>query len=60
MGLSSPTVHRHKRLSWVVGGATTLGTGSGFNGTILDSAAITLGNGATLNGRALAQSAVTL
>ena len=45
---------------WVVGGATTLGTGSGFNGTILDSAAITLGNGATLNGRALAQSAVTL
>ncbi|MGD0080841.1 MAG: ice-binding family protein [Methanoregula sp.] len=45
---------------WVVGGATTLGTGSGFNGTILDSAAITLDNGATLNGRALAQSAVTL
>jgi PKD repeat protein len=45
---------------WVVGGATTLGTTSGFNGTILDSTAITMNTGATLNGRALAQSAVTM
>ena len=45
---------------WVVGGATTLESASGFNGTILDNTAITLNNGATLNGRAFAQTAVTL
>jgi PKD repeat protein len=51
---------RADNVFWVVGGATTLGTGSGFNGTILDLTAITLGTGAKVNGRALAQSAVTL
>ena len=49
-----------QNIFWVVGGATTIGTGSGFNGTILDKTAITMGSGATLNGRAFAQSAVTL
>jgi len=45
---------------WVVAGQTTLGTGSAFNGNILDQTAIVLNTGATLDGRALAQTAVTL
>ena len=49
-----------KNIFWVVAGATTLGAGSGFNGTILDATAVTLNNHAVLNGRALAQTAVSL
>jgi hypothetical protein len=49
-----------KNIYWVVAGQTTLGTGSVFNGNILDQTAIVLQTGATLNGRALAQTAVTL
>jgi|GEM_PF-255735 len=49
-----------KNVYWVVAGQTTLGTGSVFNGNVLDQTAIVLKTGATLNGRALAQSAVTL
>jgi hypothetical protein len=49
-----------KNVYWVVAGQTTLGTGSAFNGNILDQTAIILNTGATLNGRALAQTAVTL
>jgi hypothetical protein len=45
---------------WVVAGQTTLGTGSVFNGNVLDQTAIVMNTGATFNGRALAQSAVTL
>ncbi len=45
---------------WQVAGATTLGTGSTFNGNILDKTNIAMLTGATLNGRALAQTAVTL
>jgi PKD repeat protein len=44
----------------VVGGQTTLGTYSVFNGNILDKTGIALKTGATLNGRAMAQTAVTL
>jgi hypothetical protein len=49
-----------KNIFWQVAGATTLGTYSTFNGTILDKANIALQTGAVLNGRALAQTAVTL
>ncbi len=45
---------------WQVAGATTLGTYSTFNGTILDDSNIALQTGAVLNGRAMAQTAVTL
>jgi len=45
---------------WAVGGVTTLGTTSKFQGNILDATQITIQTGATLNGRALAQTAVTL
>jgi len=45
---------------WQVGGQTTLGTNSIFNGNILGQTAIVLNTGATLNGRAFAQTAVTL
>jgi hypothetical protein len=45
---------------WQVAGATTLGTNSTFNGTILDRTNIALQTGAVLNGRAFAQTAVTL
>jgi hypothetical protein len=45
---------------WQVSGATTLGTNSTFNGTILDKTNIAMQTGAVLNGRALAQTAVTL
>jgi len=51
---------QEQNIFWVVGGATTLGTTSVFEGNILDKTAITLNTGATLNGRALAQSAVTV
>lgn len=49
-----------KNIFWQVAGKTTLGTGSVFNGNILDKTAIVLNTGAKLNGRALAQTAVTL
>jgi hypothetical protein len=49
-----------KNVYWVVAGQTTLGTGSVFNGNILDQTAIVLKTGAVLHGRALAQTAVTL
>ncbi len=49
-----------KNVFWQVAGATTLGTSSTFNGTILDKTNIALQTGAVLNGRALAQTAVTL
>ncbi len=45
---------------WQVAGATTLGTYSTFNGTILAQTNIAIQTGAVLNGRALAQTAVTL
>jgi hypothetical protein len=45
---------------WQVAGATTLGTYSTFNGSILDKTNIALQTGAVLNGRALAQTAITL
>jgi hypothetical protein len=49
-----------KNVFWQVAGATTLGTSSTFNGTILDKTNIALQTGAVLNGRALAQTAITL
>jgi hypothetical protein len=49
-----------KNVFWQVAGKTTLGTGSVFNGNILDKTAIVIKTGAKLNGRALAQTAVTL
>ncbi|MDO8517311.1 MAG: ice-binding family protein [Nanoarchaeota archaeon] len=49
-----------KNIFWQVGGQTTLGTTSQFNGNILSQTAIVLNTGATLNGKALAQTAVTL
>ena len=49
-----------KNIFWQVAGATTLGTNSTFNGTILDKTNIAIQTGAVLNGRALAQTAVTL
>jgi Ice-binding-like len=49
-----------KNIFWQVAGATTLGTTSTFNGTILDKKNIALRTGAVLNGRALAQTAITL
>ena len=45
---------------WQVGGQTTLGTTSSFQGIILCQTAIVMNTGATLTGRALAQTAVTL
>ena len=49
-----------KNVIWQVAGATTLGTNSTFNGTILDKTNIAAQTGAVLNGRALAQTAITL
>jgi len=51
---------RAENIFWQVGGQTTLGTTSVFNGNILGQTAIVIETGATLNGRALAQTAVTL
>ena len=45
---------------WQVADATTLGTNSTFNGTILGKTNIAVQTGAVLNGKALAQTAVTL
>jgi hypothetical protein len=49
-----------KNVFWQVAGATTLGTNSTFNGTILDKTNIAAQTGAVLNGRALAQTAITI
>ncbi len=49
-----------QNIFWQVGGQTTLGTTSVFNGIILSQTAVVLNTGATLNGKALAQTAVTL
>ncbi len=49
-----------KNIFWQVAGATTLGTYSHFEGTILDKTGINLQTGASINGRLLAQTAVTL
>ena len=49
-----------KNVIWQVAGATTLGTTSTFNGTILCKTNIALRTGAVLNGRAMAQTAITL
>ncbi|MCX6706965.1 MAG: ice-binding family protein [Candidatus Woesearchaeota archaeon] len=49
-----------QNIFWAVSGQTTLGTGSVFNGNILDVTGIAIQTGATLNGRALAQTAITL
>jgi hypothetical protein len=49
-----------KNIFWQVSGATTLGTASHFEGTILDQTGINLLTGASINGRLLAQTAVVL
>lgn len=49
-----------KNIIWQVAGATTIGPGAVFNGTILDQTNIVVQTGATVNGRLLAQTAVTL
>jgi len=51
---------QYKNIFWQVAGATTLGTGSTFNGIILAKTNIAIKTGAVLNGKALAQTAVTL
>ncbi len=49
-----------KNIFWQVGGQTTLGTTSSFDGIILCQTLIAMNTGAVLHGRALAQTAVTL
>jgi hypothetical protein len=49
-----------KNIFWQVAGATTFGTTSHFEGTVLDQTGINLQTGASINGRLLAQTAVTL
>jgi hypothetical protein len=49
-----------KNIFWQVAGATTLGTTSHFEGTLLGKTSIAVQTGATVNGRLLAQTAVTL
>lgn len=51
---------RASNIFWQVAGATTLGTGSHFEGIILDQSGINLLTGASINGRLLAQTAVAL
>ena len=45
---------------WRVGGATTIGTYSLFQGNLLDATSVAVQTGATIHGRLLAQTAVTL
>jgi uncharacterized protein YjbI with pentapeptide repeats len=45
---------------WVMTGATTLGAGSNFAGTILSDAAITIGSGTTVDGRVLTTGPLTI
>ena len=45
---------------WQVAMGSSLGTGSVFNGNILDQTAIVVNTGAVMNGKALAQTAVTV
>ena len=45
---------------WQVTGATSIGAGSSFSGTILSAGAITVGSGTAVNGRALSYAAITL
>jgi hypothetical protein len=49
-----------QHIYWQVAGATTLGTTSHLEGTVLDMTSIALGTHASINGRLLAQTAVTL
>jgi len=49
-----------KNIFWQTAGATTIGTTSHFEGTILGMTGINFQTGATINGRLLAQTAVTL
>lgn len=49
-----------KNIFWQVAGATTLGTTSHFEGTLLGKTSIAVQTGASVNGRLLAQTAVTL
>ena len=49
-----------KNIFWQVAGVANLGSGSVFNGNILDKTAVTMQSGAVLNGKALAQTNVTL
>ena len=45
---------------WQVAGATTIGTGSHFEGVVLDMTDINFLSGATINGRLLSQTAINL
>ncbi|MCY0876041.1 MAG: ice-binding family protein [Firmicutes bacterium] len=45
---------------WVVGGATTLGANTQFEGTIMSPAAITVGANSTIVGRVLSETATTV
>ncbi|MHB1683374.1 MAG: ice-binding family protein [Bacilli bacterium] len=45
---------------WVVGGATTLGANTTFEGTIMSAAAITVGANSTVNGRILSETATMI
>jgi hypothetical protein len=51
---------RAKNIFWQVAGATTLGTTSHFEGTLLGKTSIAVQTEASVNGRLLAQTAVTL
>jgi hypothetical protein len=49
-----------RRIYWQIAGATTLGTTSHLEGTVLDKTSIALGTHASIDGRLLAQTAVSL
>ena len=49
-----------RRIYWQIAGATTLGTTSHLEGTVLDKTSIALGTLASIDGRLLAQTAVSL